>query len=93
MAKIRVYELARELKMESKVLVAEAKALGIALVSHQSTLTPPQVAKIRSVLWVAIQFITFWNSYKKGRGDPDDDITDTQRDQKSGENRNAEPDD
>lgn len=48
MAKIRVYELARELKVESKSLLAKLKDLGITVVSHQSTLTPAQVEKARS---------------------------------------------
>jgi hypothetical protein len=26
------------------------------------------LAKIRGALWVVIQLLTFWNSYKKGQG-------------------------
>ena len=48
MAKIRVYELARELKMESKALLAKMKDLGIQVPSHQSTLTAAQIEKIRA---------------------------------------------
>ena len=47
MAKIRVYELARELKMESKVLLAKMKEMGIQVPSHQSTMTSAQIEKIR----------------------------------------------
>ena len=47
MAKIRVYELARELKMESKVLLAKMKEMGIQVPSHQSTLTSAQIEKVR----------------------------------------------
>ncbi len=48
MAKIRVYELARELKMESKALLTRMKSLGIDVASHQSTLTQAQIDKIKS---------------------------------------------
>ncbi|MFK7822887.1 MAG: translation initiation factor IF-2 [Oligoflexales bacterium] len=48
MAKIRVYELARELKMESKALLAKMKDLGVQVPSHQSTLTAAQIEKIRA---------------------------------------------
>lgn len=47
MAKLRVYELARELNLESKVLVGKVKDLGIEVSSHQSTLTAAQAAKIK----------------------------------------------
>lgn len=46
MTKIRVYELARELKLESKALLAKLKSLGINAASHQSTLTAAQIEKI-----------------------------------------------
>jgi len=47
------------------------------------------LAKIRGVLWIAIQLLAFWNSYKKSKDGPDDDLADTRRDQKEG----TEPDD
>lgn len=50
MSKIRVYELARELKVESKLLVNKLKDLGIEVSSHQSTLTADQVVKIKREL-------------------------------------------
>ena len=49
--------------------------------------------KIRGVLWAVIQLLTFWNSYKKGKDSPDDDLADTRRDQKEGEKKGTEPDD
>ena len=48
MVKVRVYELARELKVESKALMTRLKGLGIDLASHQSTMTDEQVAKFRA---------------------------------------------
>ena len=51
------------------------------------------LAKIRGVLWVVIQLLTFWNSYKKGKDGPDDDLADTRRDQKEEEKKGTEPDD
>jgi hypothetical protein len=51
------------------------------------------LAKIRGALWVVIQLLTFWNSYKKGKDGPDDDLADTRRDQKEEEKKGAEPDD
>lgn len=47
MSKIRVYELARELKVESKLLVNKLKDLGIDVSSHQSTLSADQVVRIK----------------------------------------------
>lgn len=52
MAKIRVYELARDLGVESKVLLAKMKTLKIDVPSHQSTLTPAQIEKIRATFVV-----------------------------------------
>ena len=51
------------------------------------------LAKIRGALWVVIQFLTFWNSYKKGKHNPDDDLADTRRDPKEEEKKGTEPDD
>ncbi len=49
MVKIRVYELARELNIESKALLAKMKDAGIIVNSHQSTLTTAQIEKIRAL--------------------------------------------
>ena len=50
-------------------------------------------AKIRGALWVVIQLLTFWNSYKKGKEGSDDNLAGTRRDQKEEEKKGAEPDD
>ena len=50
MSKLRVHELAKELNVESKVLMAKLKAMGAKIISHQSTLTDQQVAELRSSL-------------------------------------------
>ncbi len=49
MGKIRVYELARELNIESKILLVKMKEAGIIVNSHQSTLTQAQVDQIRAL--------------------------------------------
>lgn len=46
-------------------------------------------AKIRGALWVVIQLLTFWNSFKKGKDGPDDDLADIRRDQKMGKKKGA----
>ena len=51
------------------------------------------LAKIRGALWVVIQFLTFWNSYKKGKDGPDDDLVELRRDRKGEEKKGTEPDD
>ena len=51
------------------------------------------LAKIRGALWVVIQLLTFWNSYKKDKDGSDDDLADTRRDPKKEEKMGAEPDD
>ena len=51
------------------------------------------LAKIRGALWVVIQLLTFWNSYKKDKDGSDDDHTDTRRDPKEEEKKGTEPDD
>ena len=51
------------------------------------------LAKIRGALWVVIQFLTFWNSYKKDKDGSDDDLADTRRDPKEEEKNGTEPDD
>lgn len=50
MSKVRVYELARELKMESKALVSRLNELGVEVASHQSTLTADQILKVKKEL-------------------------------------------
>jgi translation initiation factor IF-2 len=46
MTKLRVYELARELNVETKVLLSKLKG-GARNLSHQSTLTDMQVSELR----------------------------------------------
>ena len=48
MSKLRVHQLAKELQVESKALLQRMKSLGIVVVSHQSTLMPEQVEKIKA---------------------------------------------
>lgn len=50
MSKLRVYELARDLKIESKILVTRMKTIGIEVQSHQSTLTDDQIDKIKKLV-------------------------------------------
>ncbi|MBM4250469.1 MAG: translation initiation factor IF-2 [Deltaproteobacteria bacterium] len=50
MSKLRVHELAKELNVESKVLMAKLKAMGAKIISHQSTLTDQQVTELRGAL-------------------------------------------
>ena len=49
MAKVRVYELAKELSMDSKELVEKLKAGGIPITNYMSTLDEQVVAKAREV--------------------------------------------
>src|SRR4030042_6397570 len=49
MAKVRVYELAKELSMDSKELVDKLKAGGIPIKNYMSTLDEQFVAKAREV--------------------------------------------
>ena len=51
------------------------------------------LAKIRGALWVVIQLLTFWNSYKKDKDGSDDDLADTRRDPKEEEKKCTEPND
>lgn len=51
MAKIRVYELARELNMTNKVLIDKMSQLGIAVKSHMSSLEDETVAQVKSSLF------------------------------------------
>ena len=50
MAKERIYELAKELKMPSKNLVTVAKQQGMAIKSHMSSVTPDQANQLRKVV-------------------------------------------
>ena len=50
MGKTRVYELAKELNIPSKSVIGEAKALGIDLKNHMSTLDDQQVGQVKSHL-------------------------------------------
>jgi len=54
MAKIRVYELARELKMESKELVEALNAGGLDIKNYMSTLDEEMTSKARKVISGAI---------------------------------------
>lgn len=47
MSKLRVYELARELNVETKVMMTKLKSFGHNITNHQSTLTEQQVAELR----------------------------------------------
>jgi len=47
MAKIRVYELAKELQMENKVLVDLIREMGVEIKSHSSSLTDEEVSLIK----------------------------------------------
>ena len=50
MAKVRVYELAKELGVESKVVMAKLNELGEFVRSASSTVEPPVVRKLRDAL-------------------------------------------
>jgi translation initiation factor IF-2 len=50
MAKIRVYELAKELQMENKALVDLIRELGIEIKSHSSSLTDEQISLVKGHL-------------------------------------------
>lgn len=50
MAKVRVYELAKELQMENKVLVDLIRELGIEIKSHSSSLTDEDISLIKGHL-------------------------------------------
>jgi translation initiation factor IF-2 len=52
MSKLRVYELARDLNIETKVLMARLKGTDIKVASHQSTLTDEQADQIRALVGV-----------------------------------------
>ena len=48
MAKLRVYELAKELKMTNKALLGKLKAMQIAVKSHASTLDKKTLEQVRN---------------------------------------------
>ncbi|MFP4037907.1 MAG: translation initiation factor IF-2 N-terminal domain-containing protein, partial [Desulfobacteraceae bacterium] len=54
MAKVRVYELARELNMESKVLVDKLLAGGIKIKNYMSTLDEEDVDRARDIATGAV---------------------------------------
>ena len=54
MAKVRVYELAKELNMESKALVEKLKANGLDIKNYMSTLDEAAVAKARDIVSGAV---------------------------------------
>ena len=58
MAKTRVYELARELKIESRLILDKIKDIGITVASHQSTLTDAQVVDIRKAMQGEVENVT-----------------------------------
>jgi len=47
MSKLRVYELARELNIETKVLMTRLKGSAVKVASHQSTLTDKEIEEIK----------------------------------------------
>ena len=49
MAKVRVYELAKELGMDSKTVLAKLQELGEFVRSASSTVEPPVVRKMRDI--------------------------------------------
>ena len=49
MGKLKVHELAKELGLESKQLIAKAKEVGIEVTSHLSSLEEEQVSKIKEI--------------------------------------------
>ena len=51
MAKVRVYELARELNMTNKVLIDKMSQMGIAVKSHMSSLEDEAVAEVKGALF------------------------------------------
>jgi translation initiation factor IF-2 len=51
MAKIRVYELARELNMTNKVLIEKMAQMGVAVKSHMSSLEDETVSEVKGALY------------------------------------------
>ena len=50
MAKVRVYDIAREVNVDSKTLLARMKTAGIEAASHQSTLSDDEVVQVRGLI-------------------------------------------
>ena len=50
MAKVRVYELAKELGVESKVVLAKLQEMGEFVRSASSTVEPPVVRRLREAM-------------------------------------------
>src|SRR5690242_7257503 len=50
MNKVRVYELARDLKIESKLLVNTLKSIGVSVASHQSSISDEDVEKVKRAI-------------------------------------------
>ncbi len=48
MSKLRVYELAKELNIDNKILIGRIKTMGIDVQSHQSSLSNEDISRIRS---------------------------------------------
>ncbi len=55
MSKVRVYELARMLNTESKILVEKIKAMGIDVAGHQSTISALEAERIKTEIQGASQ--------------------------------------
>jgi translation initiation factor IF-2 len=51
MAKIRVYELARELNMTNKMLLSKLSDLDISVKSHMSSLDDETIARIKTIIF------------------------------------------
>ena len=65
MAKIRIHELAKELKINSKDLVAQLQQMGYAVKNHMSTIEENDVGQIRRALKIK------GTIEKKGKGAKD----------------------
>lgn len=50
MSKVRLYELARELNVDSKILLNRVKGMGIDAATHQSTLSAEDAERVRSAV-------------------------------------------
>jgi translation initiation factor IF-2 len=50
MARVRVYEIARELGVQNKALVSKIRAMGVEISNHMSTLDPDEVVRIKRAL-------------------------------------------
>ena len=50
MGKVRVYELAKDLGLESKDIISKAADMGINIKNHMSTLENDEIGKLKSVM-------------------------------------------